>query len=89
MVGHKSTLVVPKYFPSNVGNFQIKNLVTSNCVKTWDKVAASQQGWSMEAPAGLGQGMLNLLGKVKFGKVYLSSNITRTAIMFKYFNRDR
>jgi len=37
-------LAVPKYFPSNFGNFKIKNPATHNCVKDWGTVALGKAG---------------------------------------------
>jgi len=72
-IGHKSTLAVPKYFPKILVTFKINNLATSDCVKDWGKVAPGRTRVGKPS-ASLGQGMLNLFGKVRLSKVYLSGN---------------
>jgi len=52
---------------------KIKHLATHKCVKDWGKMAP-RQGWGRRAPSRFRVGMLNLSGKVRFGKVYLSSD---------------
>jgi len=48
-----------------LGTFKIKNLATSNCVKDWDKEAPPIGARVGKLLPGLGQGMLNHLGKVR------------------------
>jgi len=42
LLWHKSTLVVPKYFPQILVTLKIKNLATRNCVYDWGKLAPRQ-----------------------------------------------